>query len=173
MITARFLKNGTYVLLATCICVCAYQISNWKIYPWIQLLTCLFVPLFSLLLTEMIKSPKSEIRMAILATTISQLVLSFIIITSPELVAKYWRLVFFPSFFIILILTYSVSLRKDKKYHTLFKILTAIILIGASIRFMIYNPFIDYTIEILFLFLIILIFRAKNKKSPSNSISES
>ena len=48
MITARFLKNGAYVLIAICICVCAYQISHWKIYPWIQLLTCLFVPLFSL-----------------------------------------------------------------------------------------------------------------------------
>lgn len=173
MITARFLKNGAYVLIAICICVCAYQISHWKIYPWIQLLTCLFVPLFSLFLTEMIKSPKSEIRIAMLATIISQLILSLIIITNSELVAQYWRLVFFPSFIIILILTYSVALRKDKKYHTLFKILTAIILIGASIRFMIYIPFIDYTIEILFLFLIILIFRAKNKKSVANSISES
>lgn len=170
MITARFLKNGTYALLFVCVCACAYQISNWEIYPWIQLLTCLFFPLFSLLLSEMIKSPKSEIRMIILATTISQLVLSLIIITNPELVAEYWRLVFFPSFFILLILAYSVSLRKDRKYQTLFKTLTSVILIGASIRFIIYHPFIDYTIEILFLLLIILIFRSKNKKGTEKRV---
>ena len=167
MITGKLLKNTTYVLLSIGILVCLYQLINWHIYPWIQILTCLVIPLFSILMIELVRPVKENIRIIVCATAILQLILSFIIITNNELVHTFWRFVFFPSLFSILLLIYAISLRKDEKYHTLFKILLISILIGISIRFIIYHPFVDYTIEILFLILIILIFRAKNKRNET------
>lgn len=170
MITGKLLKNSTYVLISTGILVCLYQLINWHIYPWIQILTCLVIPLISILLTELARPVKENIRITIWITGILQLIFSLIIITNNELVDPYWRFVFFPSLFSILLLTYSVSLRKDEKYHPLFKILILSILFGISIRFLIYHPFVDYTIEILFLILLILIFRAKNKRNGTEII---
>ena len=167
MITGKLLKNTTYVLLSIGILVCLYQLINWHIYPWIQILTCLVIPFFSILMIELVRPVKENIRIIVCVTAILQLILSFIIITNNELVHTFWRFVFFPSLFSILLLIYAISLRKDEKYHTLFKILLISILIGISIRFIIYHPFVDYTIEILFLILIILIFRAKNKRNET------
>ena len=170
MITGKLLKNSTYVLIGIGILVCLYQLKNWHVYPWIQILTCLVIPLFSILLTELARPVKENIRVTIWITGILQLILSLIIIPNNELVDTYWRFVFFPSLISILLLTYAVSLRKDEKYQLLFKVLVLSILIGISIRFIIYHPFVDYTIEILFLILLILIFRAKNKRNEKEII---
>ena len=170
MITGKLLKNSTYVLIGIGILVCLYQLKNWHVYPWIQILTCLVIPLFSILLTELAGPVKENIRVTIWITGILQLILSLIIIPNNELVDTYWRFVFFPSLFSILLLTYAVSLRKDEKYQPLFKVLVLSILIGISIRFIIYHPFVDYIIEILFLILLILIFRAKNKRNETEII---
>lgn len=170
MITGKLLKNSTYVLIGIGILVCLYQLKNWHVYPWIQILTCLVIPLFSILLTELARPVKENIRVTIWITGILQLILSLIIIPNNELVDTYWRFVFFPSLISILLLTYAVSLRKDEKYQPLFKVLVLSILIGISIRFIIYHPFVDYIIEILFLILLILIFRAKNKRNETEII---
>ena len=170
MITGKLLKNSTYVLIGIGILVCLYQLKNWHVYPWIQILTCLVIPLFSILLTELARPVKENIRVTIWITGILQLLLSLIIIPNNELVDTYWRFVFFPSLISILLLTYAVSLRKDEKYQPLFKVLVLSILIGISIRFIIYHPFVDYIIEILFLILLILIFRAKNKRNEKEII---
>ena len=170
MITGKLLKNTTYVFLSIGISVCLYQLINWHIYPWIQILTCLVIPFFSILMIEFVRPVKENIRVTICITAIFQLILSLIIITNNELVDTFWRFVFFPSLFSILLLTYAVSLRKDEKYQPLFKVLVLSILIGISIRFLIYHPFIDYTIEILFLVLLILIFRAKNNRNETETI---
>ena len=163
MNSIRLLKNGTYSLLTLGVLLCFYQIFKWNIYPWLQLLICFIVPLISLLLSEMIKTPNKEIRTVIFIAAICQLVLALMVITSVDLVQQYWRVVFFPSLFIILVLVYSISLRKEEKYHGLFKILTTIIFVGVAIRFIYYHSYIDYALETIFLIYIILIFRAKSK----------
>ena len=170
MLTGKLLKNTTDVLLSIGISVCLYQLINWHIYPWIQILTCLVIPFFSILMIEFVRPVKENIRVTICITAIFQLILSLIIITNNELVDTFWRFVFFPSTFSILLLIYAISLRKDEKYQPLFKVLVLSILIGISIRFLIYHPFVDYTIEILFLVLLILIFRAKNKRNETEII---
>jgi len=169
MITNRILKNATYILLLVGILFCLYKIFNWEIYPWIQLLLCFSLPLFSLLFSEMITSLKPEIKSVIIISTISQLALAIIVFTDNTLVLPYWRMVFFPSLFIILMITYSISLRKELKYHRLFKIITATLFIGLSLRFIYHHSFIDYAMETLFLIFIILIFRAKSRKNESDA----
>jgi len=169
MITNRILKNATYILLLVGILFCFYKIFNWEIYPWIQLLLCFSLPLFSLLFSEMITSLKPEIKSVIIISTISQLALAIIVFTDNTLVLPYWRMVFFPSLFIILMITYSISLRKELKYHRLFKIITATLFIGLSLRFIYHHSFIDYAMETLFLIFIILIFRAKSRKNESDA----
>ena len=170
MITGKLLKNTTYFLLSIGILVCIYQLINWHIYPWIQILTSIVISLLSILMIELVRPIKEYIRITMCITAILQLILSIIIITNNELVDTFWRFVFFPSLFSILLIIYAVSLRKDEKYHPLFKILVLSILLGISIRFIIYHPFVDYTIEILFLILLILIFRAKNKRDETEII---
>ena len=171
MITNRILKNATYILLLSGISFCTYKVLNWEIYPWIQLLVCFCVPLFSLLITEMVQSLKTKIKAVILITTLLQLILAGIVLTDKNLVLPYWRIVFFPSLFIILVITYSIALRKELKYHGLFKIITVSLLIGIAIRFLYHHSFIDYAMETLFLIFIILIFRAKNRKPQSDAPS--
>ena len=173
MITNRILKNATYILLLVGALFCLYKIFNWEIYPWIQLLLCFSLPLFSLLFSEMITSLKPEIKSVIIISTISQLALAIIVFTDNTLVLPYWRMVFFPSLFIILIITYSISLRKELKYHRLFKIITATLFIGLSLRFIYHHSFIDYAMETLFLIFIILIFRAKGMNHEMNAPSNS
>jgi hypothetical protein len=173
MITNRILKNATYILLLVGILFCLYKIFNWEIYPWIQLLLCFSLPLFSLLFSEMITSLKPEMKSVIIISTISQLALAIIVFTDNTLVLPYWRMVFFPSLFIILIITYSISLRKELKYHRLFKIITATLFIGLSLRFIYHHSFIDYAMETLFLIFIILIFRAKGMNHEMNAPSNS
>jgi hypothetical protein len=173
MITNRILKNATYILLLVGILFCLYKIFNWEIYPWIQLLLCFSLPLFSLLFSEMITSLKPEIKSVIIISAISQLALAIIVFTDNTLVLPYWRMVFFPSLFIILIITYSISLRKELKYHRLFKIITATLFIGLSLRFIYHHSFIDYAMETLFLIFIILIFRAKGMNHEMNAPSNS
>lgn len=169
MITNRILKNATYTLLLLGVAFCSFKVLNWEIYPWIQLLPCFCIPLFSILITELVQSLKTEIKAIILISTILQLILAGIILTDKNLVLPYWRIVFFPSLFIILVITYSISLRKELKYHGLFKIITISLLIGLAIRFLYHHSFIDYAMETLFLIFIILIFRAKNRKQPSEN----
>jgi hypothetical protein len=173
MITNRILKNATYILLLVGILFCLYKIFNWEIYPWIQLLLCFSLPLFSLLFSEMITSLKPEIKSVIIISAISQLALAIIVFTDNTLVLPYWRMVFFPSLFIILMITYSISLRKELKYHRLFKIITATLFIGLSLRFICHHSFIDYAMETLFLIFIILIFRAKGMNHEMNAPSNS
>ena len=173
MITSRILKKATYVLLLVGALFCLFKIFNWEIYPWIQLLFCFSLPFFSLLLSEMVKSLKPEIKSVIIISAISQLALAIIVFTDNTLVLPYWRMVFFPSLFIILIITYSISLRKELKYHRLFKIITATLLIGLSLRFIYHHSFIDYAMETLFLIFIILIFRAKSNNHEMNVTSNS
>lgn len=173
MITNRILKNATYILLLVGILFCLYKIFNWEIYPWIQLLLCFSLPLFSLLFSEMITSLKPEIKSVIIISAISQLALAIIVFTDNTLVLPYWRMVFFPSLFIILMITYSISLRKELKYHRLFKIITATLFIGLSLRFIYHHYFIDYAMETLFLIFIILIFRAKGMNHEMNAPSNS
>lgn len=173
MITNKILKNATYILLLVGVLFCLYKIFNWEIYPWIQLLLCFSLPLFSLLLSEMVKSLKPEIKSVIIISAISQLALAIIVFTDNTLVLPYWRMVFFPSLFIILIITYSISLRKELKYHRLFKIITTTLLIGLSLRFIYHHSFIDYAMGILFLIFIILIFRAKGMNHEMNAPSNS
>jgi hypothetical protein len=173
MITNRILKNATYILLLVGILFCLYKIFNWEIYPWIQLLLCFSLPLFSLLFSEMITSLKPELKSVIIISAISQLALAIIVFTDNTLVLPYWRMVFFPSLFIILIITYSISLRKELKYHRLFKIITATLFIGLSLRFIYHHSFIDYAMETLFLIFIILIFRAKGMNHEMNAPSNS
>jgi hypothetical protein len=173
MITNRILKNATYILLLVGILFCLYKIFNWEIYPWIQLLLCFSLPLFSLLFSEMITSLKPEIKSVIIISAISQLALAIIVFTDNTLVLPYWRMVFFPSLFIILIITYYISLRKELKYHRLFKIITATLFIGLSLRFIYHHSFIDYAMETLFLIFIILIFRAKGMNHEMNAPSNS
>jgi len=65
MITGKLLKNSTYVLIGIGILVCLYQLKNWHVYPWIQILTCLVIPLFSISLTELARPIKENIRVTI------------------------------------------------------------------------------------------------------------
>ena len=169
MITNRILKNATYILLLLGVSFCTYKILNWEIYPWIQLLICFCIPLFSLLISEMVKSLKPVIKTFIIISTISQLLLALIVLTDKDLVLPYWRMVFFPSLFIILVITYSISLRKELKYHVIFQIITIALLIGLALRFIYHHSFIDYAMETLFLIFIILIFRAKSRKNESDA----
>ncbi len=169
MITSRILKNATYILLLLGVSFCTYKILNWQLYPWMQLLICFCIPAFSLLISEMVHSMRPDIRFVVLISTISQLLLAVIVLTDKELVLPYWRMVFFPSLFIILVITYSVSLRKELKYHRIFKIITVSLLIGIALRFIYHHAFIDYAMETLFLILIILIFRAKSRKPEKES----
>ena len=121
MITTRILKNATYILLLSGVSFCTYKVLNWEIYPWIQLLVCFCVPLFSLLITEMVNSLKTEIKAVILISTILQLILAWIVLTDKNLVLPYWRIVFFPSLFIILVITYSIKLKAfnlEKRFYS-------------------------------------------------------
>ena len=169
MNTNRILKNSIYILLLLGVSFCTYKILKWEIYPWIQLLICFCVPLFSLLISEMVKFLKPEIKVVVLISTISQLILALIVLTDKSLVLPYWRIVFFPSLFIILVITYSIALRKELKYHGIFKILTFSLLIGLALRFLYHHSFIDYAMETLYLIFIILIFRAKNRKHQNDA----
>ena len=171
MITGKLLKNSTYVLIGIGILVCLYQLK----LAFLSMDTNTYMPSYSSffdIINQLARPVKENIRVTIWITGILQLLLSpFIIIPNNELVDTYWRFVFFPSLFSILLLTYAVSSRKDeKKYQPLFKVLVLSILIGISIRFIIYHPFVDYIIEILFLILLILIFRAKNKRNETEII---
>jgi len=117
----------------------------------------------------MVKFLKPEIKVVVLISTISQLILALIVLTDKSLVLPYWRIVFFPSLFIILVITYSIALRKELKYHGIFKILTFSLLIGLALRFLYHHSFIDYAMETLYLIFIILIFRAKNRKHQNDA----
>ena len=171
--TFRFLKNGVYTILLIGIFTCSYQLFNWLIYPWIQILICLIIPLSSLFISELIKAPKKEIRLLILIGTLCQLALSLIILLNQDLVVNYWRIIFFPSIYILLVLAYAISLRREDKYQTLFKAMFFSILTISLLRFFFYHQFIDYAIEILFLVYIILIFRAGYNKDNIGNTSTS
>ena len=170
MIISRLIKIALYSLLIMGVIICLVQLFRWEIYPYIQILSGFLISIISLLVSELIKTRKEEIRLVILVGTICQLIASLIILTSASLVQEYWRIVFFPSLFIVLVSTYAISLRKEEKHHTLFKLLTMAILTMAATRFIFYHVFIDYTIEILYLMYIIFIFRAQNKKPESLAI---
>ena len=89
MITNRILKNATYILLLLGVALCTFKVLNWEIYPWIQLLACFSIPLFSLMITELVQSLKTEIKVVILISTILQLILAGIVLTDKNLVLPY------------------------------------------------------------------------------------
>ena len=167
MITLRLLKNILYILLSSGILLSSYRLFKWEIYPALQISLCLLLGMVSLLISELIKNLNKQLKKIILATVLIQILLSCIVIINKDLVVEYWRLVFIPSLFIVLICTYGLSLRKEEKYRPIFKWITVILIAITFIRFFIYHEYIDYSIEFLFLIFIILIVRSKKRKVES------
>ena len=163
-VNLRRLKNIIYILLGAGVCVSCYYLFNWEIYPAFQILLCLLLGIGSLLISETVKNLKTHLKRLILATVLVQVILSFIVIISRELVVEYWRLVFIPCLFIVFISTYGLSLKKEEKYQPVFKWITLSLLMISFFRFFVYHEYIDYMIEFLFLIFIILIIRSKNKE---------
>ena len=115
MITGKLLKNSTYVLIGIGILVCLYQLKNWHFYPWIQILTCLVIPLFSILLTEVARTCKRKHKGNYMDNRyFATAIIPFIIIRTMNWLIPIGDL-FFPSLFSILLLTYAVSSKKDEK----------------------------------------------------------
>jgi len=65
---------------------------------------------------------------------------------------------------VIMFSVYAVCKRKKEKYQRLFNTFIAAILFLSLLRFFYFHVIIDYSIETLFLILIILIYRSKEKK---------
>ena len=163
MISLKLLKNLIYALLIGGIIFSTYCLVNWEIYPALQILFCLLLGISSMLISEMIKNLDKKLKTFILLTVLFQILISFLVIINKELVIQYWRIVFIPSLFIVFICTYGISIRKEEKYHAIFKWFTIILMTISFFRFFIYHQLIDYSIELIFLVFIILIIQAKNK----------
>ena len=162
--TLRRLKNIIYILLIGGILISCYRLFQWEIYPALQILVCLLLGVTSLLISELVKNLNKQLIKIILATVLLQLLLSSIVIINKELVVDYWRLVFIPSLFIVILSTYALSLRKEVKHQAIFKWITISLIVITFFRFFVYHEYIDYVIEFLFLIFIILITRSKNRK---------
>ena len=163
--TFRRLKNIVYILLFGGILISSYRLFNWEIYPALQILLCLMLGLASLLISEAVKNVNKHLKILLLATVIGQVILSSIVIINRDLVVDYWRLVFIPSLVVVYLSTYGLALRKEEKYHAIFKWITMSLMTLSFLRFFVYHEYIDYSIEFLFLVFIILIVRSKNRKS--------
>ena len=164
MISVRLIKNSFYVVLILGVLICSYHVSQWTIYPWLHIEISLLIPLISLSLTELIKTQNKNIQLSLLTGAFIQLVFALLILLNSSLVLDFWRFIFYPSIFVIMFSVYAVCKRKEEKYQGIFNTFIVGILVLSLLRFFYFHVIIDYSIETLFLVLIILIYRSKEKK---------
>jgi len=170
MTTIRRIKISFYAVLILGVLICSYYVFRWNIYPWLHIEISLLIPLMSLSLTEFIKTPNKNIQISLLVGAFVQLVLALLILLNSSLVLDLWRFIFYPSIFVIMFSVYAVCKRKKEKYQRLFNSFIAAILFLSLLRFFYFHVVIDYGIETLFLILIILIYRSKEKKESLEEI---
>lgn len=170
MIGVRLIKNSFYALLILGVLVCSYYVYNWMIYPWLHIEISLLIPLISLGLTELIKSQNKSIQLSLLIGAFIQLVIALLILLNSSLVLDFWRFIFYPTIFVIMFSVYSVCKRKEEKYQIIFNTFIVGILVLSLLRFFYFHVIIDYSIETLFLVLISMIYRSKEKKETIGQI---
>ena len=170
MTTIQRIKISFYAVLILGVLICSYYVFRWNIYPWLHIEISLLIPLMSLSLTEFIKTPNKNIQISLLVGAFVQLVLALLILLNSSLVLDLWRFIFYPSIFVIMFSVYALCKRKKEKYQRLFNSFIAAILFLSLLRFFYFHVGIDYGIETLFLILIILIYRSKEKKESLEEI---
>ena len=172
MISVRFIKNSFYALLILGVLVCSYHVYNWTVYPWLHIEISLLIPLISLGLSELIKSQNKNIQLSLIIGAFIQLIFALLILLNSSLVLDLWRFIFYPTIFVIMFSVYAVCTRKEDKYQAIFNTFIVGILVLSLLRFFYFHVIIDYSIETLFLVLIILIYRSKEKKETSEQTAD-